>query len=161
MWYHILTPTRTCVHVDASQTGLGAMLTQDGKGYCICKQDAFFHRMPLFRDRAGSSGNFMGLSPFQDVSIGETVLCCDRPQTTACNFNNLNSKASARIENWQLCLQQFDFKVHFCQGSDNPTDFISRYVSHEGCGKVVLFLRVVKRPYVAWYRAMYPRHYPC
>ena len=42
--------------------------------------------MTLFPDKVGSSGNFMGLSPCQDVSIGETVLCYDGPQTTACNF---------------------------------------------------------------------------
>ena len=43
-------------------------------------------------------------------------------------FNKPTSHASARIENWRLKLQSFDFEVLYSRGDLNPADYMSRYL---------------------------------
>ena len=43
-------------------------------------------------------------------------------------FNSTTSQASARIENWLLNLQSFNFKVLYSRGDLNPADHISRHL---------------------------------
>ena len=42
-------------------------------------------------------------------------------------FNNPIAKPPARIERWQLRLQNYSFTVKFKKGSDNPSDYMSRH----------------------------------
>ena len=42
-------------------------------------------------------------------------------------FDNPKSKPPARIERWNLRLQAYDFEVKHTQGSQNPSDFLSRH----------------------------------
>ena len=42
-------------------------------------------------------------------------------------FNNPVAKPPARIERWQLRLQNYSFTVKFKKGSDNPSDYMSRH----------------------------------
>ena len=45
-------------------------------------------------------------------------------------LNNPASKPPARIERWYLRLQDFDFNVQYIKGKENPSDFLSRHLSH-------------------------------
>ena len=44
------------------------------------------------------------------------------------NFNSSTSQASARIDNWRLKLQSFEFEVLYSRGDLNPADYISRHL---------------------------------
>ena len=41
-------------------------------------------------------------------------------------FNKLKNNIPARIERWILRLQQYNFKVQYQKGSNNPADYLSR-----------------------------------
>ncbi len=43
-------------------------------------------------------------------------------------LNNPKSRPPARIERWNLRLQDYDFDVSYTQGLDNPSDFLSRHL---------------------------------
>ena len=43
-------------------------------------------------------------------------------------FNSSTSQASARIDNWRLKLQSFEFEVLYSRGDLNPADYISRHL---------------------------------
>ena len=43
-------------------------------------------------------------------------------------FNKPTSQASARIENWRLKLQSFDFEVLYSRDDLNPADYMSRHL---------------------------------
>lgn len=43
-------------------------------------------------------------------------------------WNNPRSKPPARIEGWGLRLQPYNFRVEYRKGSDNPADYMSRYL---------------------------------
>ena len=45
-------------------------------------------------------------------------------------FGNPKSKPPARIERWNLRLQGYDFKAVHTQGSQNPSDYLSRHAIH-------------------------------
>ena len=42
-------------------------------------------------------------------------------------FKNPKSKPPARIERWSLRLQEYSFSVKHIQGSENPSDYLSRH----------------------------------
>jgi len=46
-------------------------------------------------------------------------------------FNSSTSQASARIENWRLKLQSFNFEVSYSRGDLNPADYISRHLQSD------------------------------
>jgi hypothetical protein len=43
-------------------------------------------------------------------------------------LNNPQSRSPARIERWNLRLQDYDFNVRYTKGLDNPSDFLSRHL---------------------------------
>ena len=45
-------------------------------------------------------------------------------------LNNPASKPPAHIARWYLCIQEFDFTVQHIKGTENPSDFLSRHVTH-------------------------------
>ena len=45
-------------------------------------------------------------------------------------LNNPASKPPARIARWYLRIQEFDFTVQHIKGTENPSDFLSRHVTH-------------------------------
>ena len=45
-------------------------------------------------------------------------------------LNNPASKPPARIARWYLRIQEFDFTVQHIRGTENPSDFLSRHVTH-------------------------------
>ena len=50
-------------------------------------------------------------------------------------FSNEKSKPPARIERWNLRLQGYNFSVVHTQGSENPSDFLSRHPMQGDLGK--------------------------
>ena len=46
-------------------------------------------------------------------------------------LGNPESKPSARIERWNLRIQDFDFDTMYTKGHDNPSDFLSRHPCSE------------------------------
>ena len=42
-------------------------------------------------------------------------------------FSNSNSKPPVRIERWSTHLREFNFKVEYRPGKDNPADYVSRH----------------------------------
>ena len=46
-------------------------------------------------------------------------------------LGNPKSKPPARIEHWNLRIQDFDFDIVFTKGCDNPSDFLSRHPCEE------------------------------
>ena len=46
-------------------------------------------------------------------------------------FNNKRSQPPARIERWNLRLQEYNFTTIYTKGFENPSDFLSRYPSKE------------------------------
>ena len=124
----------TCVHVDASPTGLGAMLTQEGKVIAYASKMLSPTECRYSQIEQEALAISWACHHFRMYLLGKQFSVVTDHKPLLAIFNNTNSKASARIENWRLRLQRFDFKVHFRQGSDNPADFISRYVLHKDCG---------------------------
>ena len=47
-------------------------------------------------------------------------------------FGNPKSKPPARIEHWNLRLQGYDFEAVYTQGSQNPSDYLSRHAIPDG-----------------------------
>jgi hypothetical protein len=43
-------------------------------------------------------------------------------------LNNPQSRPPARIERWNLHVQDYDFNVRYTKGLDNPSDFLSRHL---------------------------------
>ena len=46
-------------------------------------------------------------------------------------LGNPKSKPPARIERWNLRIQDFDFDIMYTKGHDNPSDFLSRHPCSE------------------------------
>ena len=120
----------TQVYVDASPYGLGAVLAQQGKELaymskmlsqteCRCSQ--------IEREALAIS---WACHHFRMYFLGKPFFVVTDHNPLLTIFSNASSKASARIENWWLRLQRFDFTIYFQQGLDNPADFMSRYVLH-------------------------------
>ena len=42
-------------------------------------------------------------------------------------LQNLSSKPTARIERWNLRLQQYNFSIKYCPVKNNPIDYLSRH----------------------------------
>ncbi len=50
-------------------------------------------------------------------------------------LNNAKSKPPARIERWNLRLQEYEFTAVHTKGEDNPSDFLSRHPGQQTSGK--------------------------
>ena len=46
-------------------------------------------------------------------------------------FNNKRSQPPARIERWNLRLQEYSFTAVYTKGTENPSDFLSQYPSKQ------------------------------
>ena len=44
-------------------------------------------------------------------------------------FENTKLKALARIERWNMLLQEYDFSVRHTKGVKNPSDYLLRHLS--------------------------------
>ena len=74
-------------------------------------------------------GNRVGLSSLPYVPSGShfKVVTDHTHKPLLSIFNSPTSQASARIENWRLKLQSFNFEVLYSRCDLNPADYISRH----------------------------------
>jgi len=117
----------TCLYVDASPFGLGAVLTQDKtvlyyasraltdteRRYSQIEREALAIRWAIRRFHLYLYG-----SKFRVVTDHKPLLPL---------FNNTSSKPPARIEKWIIELQGYDFELEYQPGKENPADFPSRH----------------------------------
>ena len=112
---------RSILLVDASPVGLGAVLTQDGKviSYASKALSSVERRYSQIEHEALAIA--WGCHHFRMY-----LLMDHKPLLSI--FNSPTSQASARIENWHLKLQSFNFEVLYSRGDLNPADYISRHL---------------------------------
>ena len=55
-------------------------------------------------------------------------------------LNNPKSKPSARIERWNLRLQDYQFNVVYTKGQYNPSDFFFKLQFHSNITKIQLYV---------------------
>ena len=118
--------------VDASPVGLGTMLIQGGKVISYASIEALSsverHYSQIECEALAITWSchhfrmYLLGSHFKDMTDHKPLLSI---------FNSPTFQASARIENWQLKLQSFNFKVLHSRGDLNPADYISRHLQSD------------------------------
>lgn len=119
--------------VDASPYGLGGILSQGGRVIAYASKALSPTESKYSQIEREALSLSWGCHHFRMYLLGKhyTIKTDHMPLVTL--FNNPKSKASSRIENWRLRLQNFHFTVHYGKGSENPADFMSRYVDNSVC----------------------------
>ena len=124
---------------DASPWGLSAILSQRTCGQDDRKIVAFVSRSLSSVEQRYSQTEREALAIVWAVERLHLYLCGGHfTLLTDCKpieliLNNPRSKPPARIERWNLRLQEYDFTVVHTKGSNNPSDFLSRHPSQETC----------------------------
>ena len=123
----------TEVVTDASPYGLSAILTQTMPGQDDRKVIAYVSRSLTPLERRHSQTERVALAIVWAVKRLHTYLYGSSfTLYTDCKpieliLNNPRSKTSARIERWNLRLQEYCFHVVYTKGQQNPFDFLSRH----------------------------------
>jgi hypothetical protein len=127
----------TVILVDASPVGLCAILAQRAKGSTKTQTISYGSRALASTEKRYSQTEKEALAivwgyralPFVPVwgpiYTIHTLYPDHKPLELI--YANPLSKPPARIERWILRLQQYDFKVVYKAGKDNPADFLSRH----------------------------------
>ena len=68
-----------------------------------------------------------GCEKFHTYIYGSTFNMINDHKPLELIFNNPNSRPPARIERWNLRLQQYNFKVKYPPGISKPADYVSRH----------------------------------
>ena len=131
------TRLKTELIVDASPTGLGAILSQvNTKGH---RQIVAFASKALNKTQQHYSQTerealaiIWGCEHFRIYLLGSrfTVITDHKPLVTI--FNKPTAVLSARLERWMLRKQPFEFDVIYQPGSENAADFLSRHPQVNG-----------------------------
>ena len=123
--------TKPCTIVsDASDHGLGAVLLQEQQG--ILKPIAFASRSLSIQERKYATTEreclslVFAVTKFHNYIFGKrfTAIVDHKPLESL--ISNANKRASARIERWNLTLQNYDFNILHKPGSENIADCLSR-----------------------------------
>ena len=120
---------KTVLFVDASPVGLGAMLTQSGKviiSYPSKALSSVERRYSQIEPEALAIT--WGCHHFRMYLLGRHFKVITDQQPLLHIFNSSTSQASARIDNWRLKLQSFDFDVLYSREDLNPADYIPRHL---------------------------------
>ena len=119
---------RSILLVDASPVGLGAVLTQGGKviSYASKALSSVEGRYSQIEREALAIA--WGCHHFRMYLLGSHFKVVTDHEPLLSIFNSPTSQASARIENWRLKLQSFNFEVLYSRGDLNPADYISRHL---------------------------------
>ena len=119
---------------DASPFGLSAILTQKGSGSVDRKVVAYISRSLSDVERRYIQTEREALAIVWAVERlhvylygGHFTLITDCKPVELI-LNNPQSRPPARIERWNLRLQDYDFDVSYTKGHDNPSDFLSRHL---------------------------------
>ena len=121
--------------VDASPVGLGAVLTQKENTGSQPKIIAYASRSLTSVERRYSQTEkealaiVWGCEHFHLYLYGSQkpfILVTDHKPLELI-LQNPSSKPPARIERWNLRLQQYNFSITYRPGKDNPSDYLSRH----------------------------------
>ncbi|XP_046328438.2 uncharacterized protein K02A2.6-like [Haliotis rufescens] len=122
----------TELYVDASPVGLCAVLTQpdsDGKPKVI--QFASRSLTPTEQRYSQTEQEALAVTwsceHFHIYVFGSvfTIFTDHKPLTTL--FGNPKASLPPRIERWVMRIQQYQFKIVYRPGADNPADYLSRH----------------------------------
>lgn len=117
--------------VDASQVGLGAVLTQEGKIISYASKELSDVEKRYSQTEKEALTIVWGIEHFHLYLFGSEFILTTDHKPLEIIFNNPRSKPPARIERWRLRLQPYDFKVEYRPGKGNPADYLSRHPGQE------------------------------
>ena len=123
----------TTVVVDASPSGLGAILTQRTDPDIAPQVVAYASRSLSDVERRYSQTEREALAVvwscehFHLYLYGMPFVLVSDHKPLEIIFNNPKSQPPARIQRWSLRLQPYDFVVEYKSGKDNPADYLSRH----------------------------------
>ena len=121
-------PTKkSTVIVDASPMGLGAMLCQDGRVVAYGSRALKPAETRYSQIEREALGVTWAILHFRMYLYGSSFVVCTDHKPLLPLFNSQNSQPNARIELWLLKLQQYEYKLTYLPGKDNPTDYLSRH----------------------------------
>ena len=125
---------RTELSVDASPVGVSAILAQRDPGMSTPPHIiAYASRALTPTERRYSQTEkealaiVWGIEHFHLYLYGASFTLYTDHKALEVIFGNPVSKPPARIERWLLRLQQYNFRVMYKRGSQNPADFLSRH----------------------------------
>ena len=124
------------VEVDASSTGLGAILTQSS---ATGEQNVVAYASRALTDAESrysqtereALGVVWGVEHFHLYLYGSPFSVITDHKPLEGIFNNLNSKPTARLERLCLRMQPYQFKVVYRPGKENAADYMSRHPDSE------------------------------
>ena len=119
---------RSILLVDASPVGLGAILTQGGKVISYASEALSTVERRYSQIEHKALAVVWGCHHFCMYLLGSHFKVVTDHEPLLSIFNSPSSHASARIENWHLKLQCFNFEVLYSRGDLNPADYISRHL---------------------------------
>ena len=123
----------TAILVDASPVGLSAILSQRKHGSNNSQIIAYASRSLSQTEQRYSQTEkealaiVWGIEHFHLYIYGAPFVLYTDHKPLELIYENPMSKPPARIERWMLRLQEYDFKVVYKSGADNPADFLSRH----------------------------------
>ena len=119
---------KTVLFVDASPAGLAAMLTQSGKVISYASKALSSVQRRYSQIEREALAITWGCHHVRIYLLGSHFKVITDHKPLLHIFNSPTSQASARIDNWCLKLQSFDFDVLYSRGDLNPADYISRHL---------------------------------
>ena len=117
--------------VDASPVGLGAVLTQGGKVISYASKALSSVERCYSQIEREALAIAWGCHHFRIYLLGSCFKVVTDHKPLLSIFNSPTSQASARIENWHLKLQSFNFEALYARGDLNPADYISRHLQSD------------------------------
>ena len=123
----------TELYTDASDVGLGAIICQHDPGSNQRKIIAYASRSLTDVEKRYSTTEKEALAivyatdKFRLYLFGHHFTLYTDHRPVQLIFGNPVSRPPARIERWQLRLQEFSFDIHYLPGPQNPADYLSRY----------------------------------
>ena len=118
------------VDASANPVGLGAVLTQGGKVISYASKALSSVARQYSQIEREALAIAWGYHHFRMYLLGSHFKVVTDHKQLLSIFNSPTSQASARIENWRLKLQSFNFEVLYSRGNLNPADYLSRHDTH-------------------------------
>ena len=123
----------TVIHVDASPVGLGAILTQENPNNADEKHVVQYASRSLsdvetryHQTEREALAVVWAMEHFYLYVYGGKFEIVTDNTAVATVFNDPRSKPKARLENWGLRLQRYDFSIRHMPGKYNIADYLSR-----------------------------------